>query len=74
MANSKLHVILLAIYAKFGFVLLNLNFILSLMAYEKTLLPFFLFMLNGLFAQKKDKLYPITAYEKIWQEKIVIPD
>lgn len=30
---------------------------------------YFLFMLNGLFAQKKDKLYPITAYEKVWQEK-----
>lgn len=29
----------------------------------------FLFMLNGLFAQKKDKLYPVTVYEKIWQEK-----
>ncbi|MBS7252403.1 nuclear transport factor 2 family protein [Flavobacterium branchiicola] len=29
----------------------------------------FLFVLNGLFAQKKDKLYPVTAYEKVWQEK-----
>ncbi|MTH16458.1 nuclear transport factor 2 family protein [Flavobacterium sp. LC2016-01] len=28
-----------------------------------------LFMLNGLFAQKKDKLYPVTIYEKAWQEK-----
>ncbi len=26
-------------------------------------------MLNGLFAQKKDKLYPVTIYEKAWQEK-----
>jgi hypothetical protein len=26
-------------------------------------------MLNGLFAQKKDKLYPVTIYEKVWQEK-----
>ncbi|GAA3729783.1 hypothetical protein GCM10022422_09960 [Flavobacterium ginsengisoli] len=26
-------------------------------------------MLNGLFAQKKDKLYPVTVYEKVWQEK-----
>jgi len=25
-------------------------------------------MLNGLLAQKKDKLYPITVYEKAWQE------
>lgn len=29
----------------------------------------FLFILNGLFAQKKDKLYPVSAYEKVWQEK-----
>ena len=29
----------------------------------------FLFMLNGLLAQKKDKLYPVTIYEKVWQEK-----
>lgn len=29
----------------------------------------FLFMLNSLFAQKKDKLYPVTIYEKVWQEK-----
>lgn len=29
----------------------------------------FLFMLNGLFAQKKDKLNPIAVYEKVWQEK-----
>jgi len=28
-----------------------------------------LFALNGLFAQKKDKLYPIAVYEKVWQEK-----
>jgi hypothetical protein len=28
----------------------------------------FLFMLNGLFAQKKDKLSPIAVYEKVWQE------
>lgn len=28
----------------------------------------FLFMLNSLFAQKKDKLSPIAAYEKVWQE------
>lgn len=25
-------------------------------------------MLNGLFAQKKDKLNPIAVYEKVWQE------
>lgn len=29
----------------------------------------FLFILNGLFAQKKDKLYPVSIYEKAWQEK-----
>jgi len=29
----------------------------------------FLFILNGLFAQKKDKLYPVSVYEKVWQEK-----
>ncbi|WP_337968838.1 nuclear transport factor 2 family protein [uncultured Flavobacterium sp.] len=29
----------------------------------------FLFMLNGLFAQKKDKLNPIAVYEKVWQER-----
>lgn len=29
----------------------------------------FLFVLNGLFAQKKDKLYPVAVYEKVWQEK-----
>ncbi|WP_426486201.1 nuclear transport factor 2 family protein [Flavobacterium sp. 2] len=29
----------------------------------------FLFVLNSLLAQKKDKLYPIAAYEKVWQEK-----
>ncbi|WDF64412.1 nuclear transport factor 2 family protein [Flavobacterium sp. KACC 22763] len=29
----------------------------------------FLFALNGLFAQKKDKLYPVAVYEKVWQEK-----
>ncbi|WP_163401066.1 nuclear transport factor 2 family protein [Flavobacterium fluviatile] len=29
----------------------------------------FLFVLNGLLAQKKDKLYPVTVYEKVWQEK-----
>lgn len=29
---------------------------------------YFLFMLNGLFAQKKDKLNPIVVYEKVWQE------
>ncbi|MCD0470660.1 nuclear transport factor 2 family protein [Flavobacterium sp. JAS] len=28
----------------------------------------FLFMLNGLFAQKKDKLNPIAVYEKAWLE------
>ncbi|MEN2487893.1 nuclear transport factor 2 family protein [Flavobacterium sp. B11] len=28
-----------------------------------------LFALNGLFAQKKDKLYPVAVYEKVWQEK-----
>ncbi|QLC65873.1 nuclear transport factor 2 family protein [Flavobacterium sp. LPB0248] len=28
-----------------------------------------LFVLNGLFAQKKDKLYPVAVYEKVWQEK-----
>lgn len=27
------------------------------------------FVLNGLFAQKKDKLYPVAVYEKVWQEK-----
>lgn len=29
---------------------------------------YFLFMLNGLFAQKKDKLNPVMVYEKAWQE------
>ncbi|UWY30221.1 nuclear transport factor 2 family protein [Flavobacterium sp. TR2] len=29
----------------------------------------FLFVLNSLFAQKKDKLYPVEVYEKVWQEK-----
>lgn len=29
----------------------------------------FLFICNGLLAQKKDKLYPITVYEKAWQER-----
>lgn len=29
----------------------------------------FLFALTGLFAQKKDKLYPVAVYEKVWQEK-----
>ncbi|MDP5200945.1 nuclear transport factor 2 family protein [Flavobacterium sp. DG2-3] len=29
----------------------------------------FLFVLNGVFAQKKDKLYPVAVYEKVWQEK-----
>jgi ketosteroid isomerase-like protein len=29
----------------------------------------FLFVFNGLLAQKKDKLYPVTVYEKIWQER-----
>lgn len=29
----------------------------------------FLFMLNGLFAQKKDKLYPVAVYEKAWSER-----
>ncbi|EJG00524.1 nuclear transport factor 2 family protein [Flavobacterium sp. F52] len=29
----------------------------------------FVFALNGLFAQKKDKLYPVAVYEKVWQEK-----
>lgn len=29
---------------------------------------YFLFMLNSLFAQKKDKLNPIVVYEKAWQE------
>jgi ketosteroid isomerase-like protein len=28
-----------------------------------------LFICNGLLAQKKDKLYPVTVYEKIWQER-----
>jgi ketosteroid isomerase-like protein len=28
-----------------------------------------LFICNGLLAQKKDKLYPVTVYEKVWQEK-----
>ena len=28
-----------------------------------------LFMLNNLVAQKKDKLYPISVYEKVWQER-----
>ena len=27
-----------------------------------------LFICNGLLAQKKDKLYPVTVYEKVWQE------
>ncbi|QSB26426.1 nuclear transport factor 2 family protein [Flavobacterium sp. CLA17] len=30
---------------------------------------YFLFMLNSLFAQKKDKLNPIVVYEKAWQER-----
>lgn len=30
---------------------------------------YFLFMLNGLFAQKKDKLNPVMVYEKAWQEQ-----
>ncbi|TCN51087.1 nuclear transport factor 2 family protein [Flavobacterium circumlabens] len=30
---------------------------------------YFLFMLNSLFAQKKDKLNPIVVYEKAWQEQ-----
>lgn len=29
----------------------------------------FLFTLNSLFAQKKDKLNPIAVYEKVWQER-----
>jgi hypothetical protein len=29
----------------------------------------FLFVLNNLVAQKKDKLYPISVYEKVWQER-----
>ncbi|WP_125722476.1 nuclear transport factor 2 family protein [Flavobacterium ustbae] len=29
----------------------------------------FFVVLNGLFAQKKDKLYPVAVYEKVWQEK-----
>ncbi|WP_163410681.1 nuclear transport factor 2 family protein [Flavobacterium ajazii] len=29
----------------------------------------FLFIFNGLLAQKKDKLYPVTVYEKVWQER-----
>jgi ketosteroid isomerase-like protein len=29
----------------------------------------FFFILNGLFAQKKEKLSPIAVYEKVWQEK-----
>ncbi|MCI9843490.1 nuclear transport factor 2 family protein [Flavobacterium pectinovorum] len=29
----------------------------------------FLFVFNGLLAQKKDKLYPVTVYEKVWQER-----
>lgn len=29
----------------------------------------FFFMLNSLFAQKKDKLYPILVYEKAWSER-----
>lgn len=29
---------------------------------------YFFFILNGLFAQKKDKLNPIVVYEKVWQE------
>ena len=28
-----------------------------------------LFICNGLLAQKKDKLYPVTVYEKAWQER-----
>ncbi|TDW44293.1 SnoaL-like protein [Flavobacterium sp. 270] len=35
---------------------------------RKIYLLCFLFMLNGLFAQKKDKLYPISVYEKVWLE------
>jgi ketosteroid isomerase-like protein len=29
----------------------------------------FLFILNNVFAQKKDKLNPIAVYEKVWQER-----
>jgi len=29
----------------------------------------FLFILNNLVAQKKDRLYPISVYEKVWQER-----
>ena len=36
---------------------------------KKIYLFSFLFILNGLLAQKKDKLYPVTIYEKVWQEK-----
>ncbi|MXO04092.1 nuclear transport factor 2 family protein [Flavobacterium sp. HBTb2-11-1] len=36
---------------------------------RKIYLFYFLFALNGLFAQKKDKLYPVAVYEKVWQEK-----
>ncbi|CAD0008873.1 nuclear transport factor 2 family protein [Flavobacterium chungangense] len=28
-----------------------------------------LFICNGLLAQKKEKLYPVTIYEKVWQER-----
>ncbi|WP_417942219.1 nuclear transport factor 2 family protein [Flavobacterium sp. RS13.1] len=36
---------------------------------RKSYLFCFLFVLTGLFGQKKDKLYPVTVYEKIWQER-----
>jgi ketosteroid isomerase-like protein len=36
---------------------------------RKIYLFYFLLALTGLFAQKKDKLYPVTVYEKVWQEK-----
>ena len=39
------------------------------MLMRKIYLLCFLFILSGLSAQKKDKLYPITIYEKAWQEK-----
>ncbi|AWK04615.1 hypothetical protein HYN56_10390 [Flavobacterium crocinum] len=39
------------------------------MLMRKIYLLCFLFLLNGLSAQKKDKLYPITIYEKVWSEK-----
>ena len=39
------------------------------MLMRKIYLLCFLFLLNSLSAQKKDKLYPVSVYEKAWSEK-----